>query len=160
MNFEDRLKKAVERGRRRADAQAQERESEALSEEELKRLHSQYRLQLSEHIEECLQRLATHFPGFRLETIYGDRGWGGACFRDDFRVRSGKRDNDYSRLEMTVRPFSSYHVVDLTAKGTIHNKEIFSRNVFEKIEDVDPQRFLELIDVWVLEYAEIYAAKQ
>ena len=55
----------------------------ALSEEELKRLHSQYRLQLSEHIERCLSTLPGHFPGFRFETVVAERGWGAAVFRDD-----------------------------------------------------------------------------
>jgi hypothetical protein len=59
---------------------------------------------------------------------------------------------------MTIRPFSSYHVVDLSAKATIRNKEVFNRNHFEKVEEADPTTFVELIDVWVLEYAELYAA--
>ena len=71
----------------------------------------------------------------------------------------GKRNNDYSRLEMTIRPFGSHHVVELVAKGTIRNKEVFNRNYYEKIEDADSAKFAELIDFWVLEYAELYAAK-
>ena len=59
---------------------------------------------------------------------------------------------------MTIRPFATYHVVDLAAKGTICNKEVFNRNHFEKIQDVDVTTFRELIDVWVLEFAELYAA--
>ena len=59
---------------------------------------------------------------------------------------------------MTIRPFATYHVVDLAAKGTIRNKEVFNRNHFEKIQDVDVTTFRELIDVWVLEFAELYAA--
>ena len=51
------------------------------------------------------------------------------------------------------------HVLDLTAKGTIRNKEVFNRSFFEKLADVDLDKFRELIDVWVLEYAELYAAK-
>ena len=159
MDFEQRLQKAIERGQHRRDEKRREAESQALSEEELKRLHSKYRLQLSEHIENCVEKLSHHFPGFQYETIYGDRGWGAACSRDDIRIKRGARDNDYSRLEMTIRPYSNFHVVDLTAKGTIRNKEVFSRNYFEKIEDVDPMKFIELVDVWVLEYAELYAAK-
>jgi hypothetical protein len=59
---------------------------------------------------------------------------------------------------MTIRPFSSSHVVELTAKGTIRNREIFNRAHFELIHEVDEQTFINLIDVWVLEYAEQYAA--
>ena len=58
-----------------------------------------------------------------------------------------------------VRPFSDLHVVDLAGKGTIRNKEVYNRNYFEKVEDVDVDKFVELIDVWILEYAELYAAK-
>lgn len=130
-----------------------------MTEEELKSLHSQYRLQLSEHIEQCMKQLVNHFPGFKLETIYGERGWGVAGSRDDFQVNErGQRTNSFSRLEITVRPYSSYHVVDLQAKGTIRNKEVFSRRYFEELDAADLETFKNLIDTWVLEYAELYAA--
>ena len=158
MDFESRLQKAIERGERRTEEKEKAARAKRLNEEELKSLHSKYRLQFSEHIESCVQKIASHFPGFQFETIYGDRGWGGACSRDDLKIVRGRRDNNYSRLEMTIRPFSSYHVVDLAAKGTIQNKEVYNRNHFEKLEDVDPDTFIDLIDVWVLEYAELYAA--
>jgi hypothetical protein len=51
-------------------------------------------------------------------------------------------------------------VLDLAAKGTIRNKEIFNRNYFEPLADADVQKFSELIDAWVLEYAEMYAARE
>ncbi len=159
MSFEDRLQKAIQRGQRRGQAKAREAEAQALTEEELKRLHSQHRLQLSEYIEKCVHQLPNVFPGFRYGTIFGDRGWGAACSRDDLRLTGGgRRENDYSRLELTVRPFSSLHVLELAAKGTVRNKEIFNRNRFEKLEDADVDDFAELVDVWVLEYAELYAA--
>jgi len=160
MSFQDRLHKAIERGKRRGEAKRSEARAKALSEEELRRLHSTYRLQLSEHIEQCIRQLPNFFPGFRLETLFGERGWGAACSRDDLHVSRGRRkENDYSRLEMTVRPPSEMHVLDLAAKGTIRNKEVFNRNFFEKLEEVDLEKFLELVDVWVLEYAELFAAK-
>ncbi len=160
MSFEDRLQKAIERGIRKSEAKKSEAEARALSEEELKRLHSAYRLQLSEHIEKCIRQLPNFFPGFRLETLFGERGWGAACSRDDLRVVGGKRrESDYSRLELTVRPAVSMHVLDLAAKGTIRNKEVFNRNYFEKLEDADVDKFIELTDIWVLEYAELFAAR-
>ena len=130
-----------------------------MTEEDFRRLHSQYRLALSEHIETCLKRLPNHFPGFQYETMFGDRGWGGAVSRDDLRLSRGARSTDYSRLEMTIRPYSSLHVLDLAAKGTARNKEIYNRNYFEPLEDASAAKFSELIDAWVLEYAELYAAK-
>lgn len=159
MNFNDRLQKAIQRGQRRSDDKARQAREKQLSEDELKRLHTKYRLQLSEHIENCLKNLPSHFPGFDYQTVFGERGWGASCSRDDIRMSGGRRNNDYSRIEMTIRPYSEYHVVDLATKGTIRNKEVFSRNHFEKIEDVDDAKFIELIDLWVLEYAELYAAK-
>jgi hypothetical protein len=36
---------------------------------------------------------------------------------------------------------------------------VFNRNYFERLPDVDLDKFLELIDLWILEYAELYAAK-
>ncbi len=160
MSFEDRLQKAIERGKRKSEAQRSEAEARALTEEELKRMHSAFRLQLSDHIEQRVRQLPVFFPGFRPETLFGDRGWGAACSRDDLRMVDGRRRaNDYSRLEMTVRPISSMPVLDLAAKGTIRNKEVFNRTYFEKLEEVDLDKFIELINVWVLEYAELYAAK-
>ncbi|MFV1964044.1 MAG: hypothetical protein ACC628_01380, partial [Pirellulaceae bacterium] len=96
MDFEKRLQKAIQRGQRRNEAIRREVRSKAISEEELKSLHGQYRLQLSEQIEHCIQRLPNYFPGFQYETIFGERGWGGACSRDDIRMHSGgKRTKDY-----------------------------------------------------------------
>ena len=60
---------------------------------------------------------------------------------------------------MTIRPLSEYNVLDLAAKGTIRNKEVFNRNHFEELAVADPDQFVELIDIWVLEYAELYSAK-
>ena len=59
---------------------------------------------------------------------------------------------------MTIRPFATYHVVDLAAKATIRNKELFNRNHFEKVEDTEAAVFQELIDTWALEFAELFAA--
>jgi hypothetical protein len=159
MDFDKRLEKAIERGHRASTARAQADSIKALSEEECKRLHSQYRLQLSEHIEHCLKRLPQHFPGFQFETIVAERGWGGKVSRDDLVPQPGRRSSVYSRLEMVVRPYSSYHVLELTAKGTVHNKEIYNRTHYQRLEQVDVQSFEELVDLWVLEYAELYAAK-
>lgn len=158
-DFEKRLAKAIERGQSRGEDRAAAERAKQMSEEELKQLHTHYRLQFSEHIEKNMRPLPNHFPGFQFETVFGERGWGAACSRDDMHAGpGGRRANLYSRLEMTIRPYSSLHVVELTAKGTIRNREIFSRNHFEELKDVDPDTFLHLIDVWVLEYAELYAA--
>ncbi len=160
-DFERRLRKAVERGHRTSDARARAEAEKAMSEAELRRLHTQYRLELSEHIEACLRKLPQHFPGFQFETVVSDRGWGAAVSRDDIEVSpQRKKTNFYSRLEMVIRPASKYHVLDLAAKGTIRNKEVFNRNHFDPLSEVDLSTFTDLVDLWVLEYAELYAMKR
>ncbi len=159
MSFDDQLRQAIERGKQRSELVARQEAAKAWTEEEYRRLYSQLRLRLSDHIESCLKRLPNYFPGFQYETMYGDRGWGGACFRDDLVLERGSRRSNYSRLEMTIRPYSSLHVLDLAAKGTIRNREAFDRNYFEELRTADEKKFNTLIDAWVLEYAELYAAR-
>lgn len=159
MDFKDRLERAIQRGQRSSDAEARARAEQATSEEEFRRLHSQYRLELSDHIEQCLRELVRHFPGFRYETMVGDRGWGGAINRDDFSLVDGRRSNLFSRLELVVRPFTASHVLDLNAKGTVRNRELFSRAQYQRLTEVDQQLMTDSIDRWVLEYAELFAAK-
>jgi hypothetical protein len=159
MDFEKRLEEAIARGQRRGSERARMEHEQAMSEEELRRLHSQYRLSLSEHIEMALRRLPEHFPGFHFETLAGDRGWGAAVSRDNVgRTRGG--GNQFSRLEMTIRPFSPAHVLELSAKGTISNKEVYNRTHFQRLWEADPATFAEMIDLWIIEYAEQYAAKR
>lgn len=159
MDFQQRLEKAIQRGKQSHDAAAQARAEAAMGEEELRRLHSQYRLELSEHIEQCVKQLPAHFPGFRYETLVGTGGWGAAVSRDDLTLSDGRRQNQFSRLEVVVRPFSTSHVLELVAKGTIRNKEIYNRNQYQMLSHVDIASFRELADRWILEYAELYAAK-
>jgi hypothetical protein len=158
-SFDDRLQRAIQRGQRHSQAAEDAAKVSALTEEDLRRRHGQFRLQLSEHIEQCLKKLPTYLPGFQCEIIYGERGWGAACHRNDVRVAEGRRFEDYSRLEMTVRPFTASHIMELTAKATIRDKEYFNRSFYERVAEADPDRFLKAIDSWVLEYAEMYAAR-
>lgn len=157
MDFDERLEKAIARGEKVREAQEREAAGRALTEEEFKRLHATLRLDLADHIEKCLQKLPDHFPGFRWESIVGDRGWGAACSRDDVALGDSGRRNWYSRLEVTVRPYSAAHVVEIAAKGTIRNKEVFARSQFQKLAESDVQSLRDAVDLWVLEYAEKYA---
>jgi hypothetical protein len=159
-DFNKRLEKAIERGQQASDVRAREEAEKALSEQELRRLHSEYRLELSERIERCLKTLPSHFPGFRFETVVSDRGWGAAVSRDDVDLRAGRgRTSFFSRLEMVIRPRGEYNVLDLAAKATVRNKEFFNRSHYQRLAEVDIESFQELIDLWVLEYAELYARK-
>jgi hypothetical protein len=161
MDFEKRLERAIDRGKRTSDARARAEAERAMTEAELRRLHTQYRLELSEHIEDTLRRLPNHMPGFRFETLVSDRGWGASVSRDDLQVGGGQgRTNYFSRLELFIRPISELYVLDLAGKGTVRNKEVFNRAHYEKLADVDPGAFEELVDRWTLEYAELYAARR
>ncbi len=157
MDFQQRLAKAIERGHHRSQELAKAETEKEITEKELARLHSQYRLELSERIEKCLKQAADNFPGFRFETIVGSRGWGARIRRDDIRLQGGRRDSLFSQLHVLVRPASSYGVLDLAGKATVRNKELFNRNHFQRLTEVDLATFNEMIDHWVLEYAEVFA---
>jgi hypothetical protein len=158
MNFRERLQRATERGKQIRAAQLNEAAAKALSEEECRRRHSQYRLELTDHIEKLLNEMADNFPGFRMETVVDESGWGAAVSRDDFRMEGGKRGTFFSRLKLVVSPYNTYHVLDISAKGTVRNKEVLSRNHYQRLADVDLQSFRELLEQWVLDYVELFAA--
>ena len=159
MDFETRREKAIERGRRVGTARQRADRDRAINEQELQRLHSQYRLELSERIERCLQQVADRFPGFQFQTIVGERGWGAVVSRDDLRLEPSRRATRFSRLEMVVRPLTESYVLELAAKGTIHNKEVYNRSHYQRLAEVDLTSFTEMIDNWTLEYAELFATK-
>jgi hypothetical protein len=48
-------------------------------------------------------------------------------------------------------------VLELAAKGTIRNKEVYNRTQYQRLTEVDVTSFVELVDLWVLEFAELYA---
>ena len=161
MHFNQRLERAIQRGQNARDVEGRNAAAAAASEEDLKQLHSTTRIELSERIEECLQQLADHFPGFRFETIVGEKGWGARISRDDISLKSDRHTrNAYSRLEMLVKPFTSTHIVELSAKGTIRNRETLNRSHYQFLSEADKDSFAELIDLWVLEYAEQFASDQ
>ena len=163
MDFESRLSQAIQRGEQAREARQHAREQRALSEEELRNLHSSIRLEFSERIESGLRQLADHFPGFRFETVVSEDGWGARISRDDVnlsRSSSARRStNLYSRFQILIKPFSARaKIIEAHAKGTIRNREILNRNSFQFLTECDRERFHEVIDQWVLEYAEKFAA--
>ena len=56
-DFDRQLEKAVARGQRDRKTQNSRAAQHAISEEEWRRIHNEYRLELSEYIEQCLSRL-------------------------------------------------------------------------------------------------------
>jgi hypothetical protein len=155
MDFEEKIKQAIERGHRRSEARADAERRQKLSESEVRNRHNQIRLRVSDHIEKAMRRIADHFPGFQTEILYGEKGWGAAITRDDVR---GPGKTLFSRLELFVRPLSSLGIVDLVAKGTIRNRELFSRNYYDELESTNVEQLEQLVDTWLLEYAELFAA--
>lgn len=158
MDFEQRLERAIERGRQTKEALGREEAARQLTEEELRQLHSTARLELAEHIDVCVRAVADRFPGFTFATAAGDGGWGARISRDDVRFERGLSGTVYSRLEMLVRPFGTARVVELSAKGTIRNRETLNRTHFQRLGQLDLTTFREQIDLWTLEYAERFAA--
>jgi hypothetical protein len=155
VDFEKKLQAAIQRGQVRGDAAEQASQQARLSQEELRRRHNSLRLALSDHVEQVLKQTAEHFPGFTYETLYGDRGWGGAIRRDDL-MRGGAM---FSRLEITVRPLGEFPVVSLAGKGTVRNRELFPWQHHAELEDARPDALMAVIDSWVLGYAEQFAAR-
>jgi hypothetical protein len=159
-DFEQQLKAAIARGEKRGRSEQQEAALLKANAEQLKRLHTQYRLTLSENIESVVRKLIDHFPGFRYEGVFGDSGWGAACWRDNLTMSGRERKSEYSRFEMAIRPLNEFFVLDLQAKGTIANRQALVRNYFQPLSEVDLDHFKKLIDAWALTFAEMYSASQ
>lgn len=157
-DFDKQLKQAIQRGMKTNVARQKEAEKQQMNAEDLKRRHTDFRLAISERVEQTLESLINQLPGFEYENIYGDKGWGGAVSRDELNIQRGKRTNVYSRLEITVKPFSDLAIVNLIAKGTIKNKEMFARKHHQPVPDAEMDEFLEMVDRWVLEFAQLYSA--
>lgn len=159
-DFERRLEEAIERGQRKnLNRQSMVRQSE-MTAEQIRNQHNEFRLNLSDYIEKGLKKLANHFPGFKYETIYGSRGWGGAISRDDIdRGPDGRTGTFFSRIEITVRPQNEFNLVNVAGKGTIRDKEVFTWNFYQSVAEAEMATFEKTIDQWMLEFAEIFAAR-
>ncbi len=160
MDFSTRLQKAVERGRQQSEAEARHQELTQLTEEESRALHAQARVEISDHIENCLQEVASQFPGFEFQTVLNPDGFGARISRDNLRGRSGSMTREYSHLEFIIRSYSSGRLLEVVCRGAIANKEALNRSQFQRLAELDLDTFRQLVDQWVLEYAEKYAAAQ
>lgn len=161
MDFNQRLKQAIQRGERTRENRGRAALERELTEEDLRRMHSEYRLVVSEHIEEGLKRLADHLPGFDFKTVVSDEGWGGRLTRDDLKLSPGKQPASlYSRLEILITPFTAAGLLDVSIKGTVRNREVINRKHYQKLPEVDLDTLQELIDQRILEFAELYSASR
>lgn len=160
MDFEDKLQKAIQRGQKRNTARANATKKATETNEDIRNHHNVFRLNLSEHIENSMNQMAQHFPGFEYETLYGSKGWGGALSRNDIdRGPDGRAGSFFSRIELTVRPQNEFNVVNIVGKGTIRDKEIFAWNHFEDISEAKQDSLEQMLDKWVLQFAEQFAAR-
>ena len=157
-DFEDRLQKAIQRGQQARVAQVASSEALGATEEDMRHRHSTLRNELSEHIEVCLRRLCDHFPGFDYSTVLNEKGWGARISRDDIKLGRGTTKNEYSRLEVLVRPFNDTHIVEISTKGTIRNRESLNRSNFKFLKDATKDILKQMVDGIVLEFAEQYSA--
>ena len=158
LDFEQRLDRAIHRGRTAKEELGREAAARRMSEEELRHLHSSARLELVEHIDAGLRALADRFPGFTFATVASDDGWGAKISRDDVRLGQGGSTTAFSRLALLIRPFGKAHIIELTAKGTIRNREVLNRSHYQRLGQHDVASFTEQIDLWLLEYAERFAS--
>jgi len=93
-------------GQDRQRDNAQRKQAAEMTEDECKRLHQAYQLELSELIETCVKAgCPTIFPGFQYELIYGERGWGARdAGGDDLRLGPrGFAQSYFREIELTVR---------------------------------------------------------
>ena len=157
-DFGDRLDKAIDRGRRIKERSERKARGAEMTREEAKSRHTEGRLALTEAIEAGLKAVADRFPGFDFSSVYSEDGWGGRISRDDLNLGGRGPREQYSRLELVVPPLGEAAILSLAGKGTVRNKEVFSRTHFQKLEDLDLEAFGETLDLWVIEYAERYSA--
>ena len=157
-DFEERLKRAIDRGQKSRSADGEAAGKQQSTEEELRAIHSGLRLAISEHIESCLRKLCDHFPGFDYSTVMNEDGWGARITRDDINLQRGVNRNLYSRFEMLVKPFSSAHILEVSTKGTIRNKESLNRNNYRFLNEATEESLTEVVDNLVIEFAQQYSA--
>ena len=58
-----------------------------------------------------------------------------------------------------MRPLNDYNVVNIAGKGTIADKELFSWNHFEDINEATFEAFEDKLNNWMIQYVEQFAAR-
>ncbi|HQX49801.1 MAG TPA: hypothetical protein PLR25_07825 [Planctomycetaceae bacterium] len=157
-NFDEQLQKAIQRGEQARMADSASAHADAATEEELRMTHSQLRSDLTEHIESCLKKLCDHFPGFEYTTVVNEKGWGARLTRDDIKLGRGNSRNEYSRLEVLVRPFSDMHILEIATKGTLRNRETLNRSNYRFLKEATLPELKKMVDGIVLEFAQQFSA--
>jgi hypothetical protein len=159
-DFNERLQRAIDRGEQSREADGASEAANEFSIEELRARHAQLRNELTEHIERCVRQLCDHFPGFEYSTVLNEKGWGSRITRDDVNLRAGSSRNEYSRLEIVIRPFSDMLIVEIATKGTIRNRETLNRTNYRFLKDAPLETLQQMVDSIVLEFAEQFSAQR
>jgi hypothetical protein len=74
------------------------------------------------------------------------------------RLGRGTTRNEYSRLEILVRPFTDMAILEVVTKGTIRNRESLNRSNFRFLSEATVDPFRQGVDSLVLEFAEQFSA--
>jgi hypothetical protein len=157
-DFEERLQRAIQRGQQARTEDGSAIQADAITEEELRIKHAHLRNELAEHIEHCLRKLCDHFPGFDYNTVVNEKGWGARISRDDIKLGRGTAKNEYSRLEVLIRPFNDTRIIEIATKGTIRNRESLNRSNFKFLSEATTEMLRPIVDGIALEFAEQFSA--
>ena len=116
MSFRERLQRATERGKQAAGGAAQRGGGQGAERRRVPPAALAVSAGAHRAHRKCLRDLADNFPGFRLETIVDESGWGAAVSRDDVGLAARPARQFFSRLQLVVSPYSKYHVLDMAAQ--------------------------------------------
>ena len=159
-DFADRLDQAIARGSRQRQASEQQQQAAEFSRDQARDRHGEARHVITERIEAVLNALADRLPGFEYEGVYAVTGWGGAIFRNDIALGRDRTSRDlYSRLQISVSPIGEQppFILETVCKGTVRNRELLNRKHFERLDKAEDADFVEKVDQWAVEFAELYS---
>ena len=60
---------------------------------------------------------------------------------------------------MLVKPFTETHILEISTKGTIRNKEALNRSQYRFLNEANESELIEIVDNLVVSFAELYSAR-
>ena len=126
-----------------------------MTKKELQRLHSQARLELASTSSAACGSWPTAFPAFASRRSWIRAAGARRISRDDLRLRRGTAATScFSRLEMLITPITPRRCWNWPPKArSATARSSAARNISVSPSPHMPV-FANLIDLWVLEYAE------
>jgi hypothetical protein len=157
-DFRSRIQRAVNSGKGADRGRAAEKREARQAGRKIRELHENFDGELRPHIHTCLEELNREFPAFDMQEVYNEKGRGYALARDDaIRGGSERRDRYYSRLEIYVHHFKDHGYLEVSAKGSIRNKEKYERSEDDRLETLEIDLFKRFVERVVVEYAHDFA---